>query len=259
MYDTYSAKIHINNSKPIKVEHLVAFFCAIQKEYNSTVGKKYKIQIENCKPELAISEVHYGSQIYELVVISTMVMYPSLVEYTIVDYFNYFWTFLSVFINNALDNLNTSRKECLTARNFSNIFLEDANLNIDISILKNKQPVKQIVIKNNDGRQIHEKAVARLQLLEAEKINAFKNNHLYFYQTRNVSSSSPGDKAIIPSISDKPKKVIFVNDTLKQKVLDADKNIYRNLYSVSGTVEYSGDNVKLYKIESIEYLRGRDE
>lgn len=259
MYDEYRAKIHIKNTQPIKVENLVSFFCALQKEYNATVGKEYQKHIENSKPELAISEVQYGSQIYELIVVSSLVLYPDVIQYTIVDFFNYFQKLLGTFKDSKLDNLNSSRKECTTAKNFTDIFADDNKLSIDIAVLKNKKPIKEVKIANDEGCTIREKAITRLQLLQAQKVNVFDDKQLYFYQTRNVSSSSAGDRAIIPSIADKPHKIVFVDDTLKQKLLDADKNIYRNLYKVSGSVEYTGDKVKLYNIDKIEYLRGREE
>ena len=42
MNNQYTAQIHIQNTRPIKIENIVAFFSAIQKEYNSSVGKDYQ-------------------------------------------------------------------------------------------------------------------------------------------------------------------------------------------------------------------------
>lgn len=258
MHDEYSAKIHIKNTQPIKVENLVLFFSALQKEYKSTVGKEFQKHIEGSKPELAISEVQYGSQIYELVIVSTLVLYPEVMQKTILDFFMYFQKLLLNFQQSDIKDGNFSRKECVAAKDFTEVFADDAKLQMEIAVLKNKQPVKSIKIKNDEGCCIREKAIAHLQLLQAESKNTFSDKQLYFYQTRNVNSSTPGDKVIIPSISDRPYKVVFATDTLKQNILKADKNIYRNLYSASGTVEYTGNKVKQYNIDNIEYLSGRE-
>lgn len=254
MNDKYTAQVHIKNSKPIKVESLVAFFSAIQKEYNSSVGKEYQKHIENSVPELAISQIQSGSQIYELIIVSSLVLYPEILQYTIVDFFTYLQKFLEKFENAEIEDLNCTRKECRQAKNITEIFEDDMKLNLEIATMKNSQPIKNIKITHKQGIQVRQKAITKLQQLEAEEINNFENVILQFFQTRNVGCSSPGDKAIIPSISEKPIKILFANDNLKRSLLEDNTNIYLNLYRAWGTVEYKNDKIKEYNIERIEVI-----
>ncbi|MBS6603609.1 MAG: hypothetical protein KH301_07640 [Brachyspira sp.] len=258
MNNQYTAQIHIQNTRPIKIENIVAFFSAIQKEYNSSVGKDYQKHIQDSIPEIAISRIHSGSQIYELIIVSTLVLYPEILQYTIVDFFKYLQKFLQKFENEEVDDLGCSRKECRHAKNLTEIFEDDGKLSLEIETMKNRQTINKIEISNQQGRIVREKAIIKLQQLEAQHINNFENVLLQFYQTRNVSGSSPGDKAIIPSISDKPNKILFNDDNLKKSILEEDSNIFRNLYRVSGSVEYKGEKVQKYNIDKIETINGKN-
>lgn len=258
MNDQYIAKVHIQNSKPIKVENLVAFFSAIQKEYNATVGKEFPKHIDNGVPEIAISQIQSGSQIYELIIVSALVLYPDLLQSTIVDFCKYLKTFLEKFETKNIDNIECTRKDCRHAKKLTDMFEDDGKLTLEIETLKNRQPINKIEISNQQGVLVRENAIAKLQKLEAQRINNFENSLLQFFQTRNVGGSSPGDKAIIPSISEKPCKILFNDDNLKRTLLEEDSNIFRNLYRASGTVEYKGEKVKVYNIERIELANPSD-
>lgn len=253
MNDRYTAQIHIKNTKPIKIEHLVSFFSAIQKEYNATVGKEYQKHIDDSIPEIAISEICHGSQIYELIIVSSLVLYPEILQYTIVDFFTYLQKFMEQFSNTTnFEDIKCTRNDCKRAKGLTDLFEEDPKLNLEIETLKNKVPIKRIEISNEQGVLIRQRSIMKLQDLESEKTNVFENALLQFYQTRNVGCSSPGDKAIIPSICEKPHKVLFNNNETKRLLLEENTNIYLNLYRAFGTVEYKGDKVKLYTIDRIE-------
>ena len=259
MNDQYTAQIHIKNTRPIKVENLVAFFSAIQKEYNSSVGKDYQKHIDDSIPEIAVSQIESGSQIYELIIVSSLVLYPEILQYTIVDFFIYLQKLLKKFETEELDDLYCTRKDCKHVKNITDMFADDGNLCLEVETMKNRQPINKIEISNKQGIVVREKAIAKLQSLEAQRINIFENALLQFFQTRNVKGSTPGDKAIIPSISEKPSKILFNDDTLKSSILEENSNIFRNLYRASGTVEYKGEKVKVYNIERIELVNGNDD
>lgn len=254
----YKAQIHIKNTRPIKVENLIAFFAAIQKEYNSSVGHDYQKHIDDSTPELAISQIKPGSQIYELIIVSSLVLYPEILQYTIVDFFIYLQKFLNKFETEEIDNLNCTRKECKHVKDITGLFADDGNLCLEIETMKNNQPIKKIEISNKQGIAYREKAITKLQMLTAQKINSFENVLFQFFQTRNVNGSSPGDKAIIPSISEKPYKILFNNNELKRTILEDNTNIFKNIYRASGTVEYVGEKVKIYNIERLELVDGNN-
>jgi ABC-type dipeptide/oligopeptide/nickel transport system ATPase component len=225
----------------------------IGKEYSATVGKEYQKHIKDSVPEIAISEIRRGSQIYELIVVSSLVLYPEIMQYTIVDFFTYLQRFTERFLNTQrIEDLICTRKDCKNVKSLTDMFNDDAKLSLEIETLKNNEPIKHTEISNEQGNLIRQRAIIKLQNLEAEKTNIFENVLLQFYQTRNVNCSSPGDKAIIPSICEKPHKILFTNDEIKRTLMEENTNIYLNLYRAYGTVEYKGDKVKLYNIDRIE-------
>lgn len=94
----------------------------------------------------------------------------------------------------------------------------------------------------------------------AEPITGVHNKVLlYWYQARNDLRSTTGDKAIIESLNSNPVKVIFDNETLKQKMLSDPENIFVHAYVVDVSVETIKGKPAVYKIIDVHEKIDRNE
>lgn len=252
----YKITVHIINSQPVKVKNLVAFFGAIENEYNTQLGKAFKLNFENCPTELAVSEVKSGSQIFEIIAVVGACTFPALNEEVLLSLFNYMKAIFKDFSDTSKKDLEKyDKNSCKNVANVTQLFLDDYKLMLEMNIFDKNNEVKEIKIDNQTGRTISNNAILRIQELDKQDNEKFENAHLIFFQTRNDKKSSTGDRVIISSIDSKPHKVSFMDNEIKKKLLNSKENIYKALYKANGYVKYKGEKIHEYVVYEMSILR----
>ncbi len=253
----YKINIRIKNSKPVPLQSLSQFFSALEDEYTSGIDKNFKLKIPKASTKLAISEVKQGSQIFTIVaLVAADCLFPIYNEEILVPFFDYINTLFQDFKEKKeLEKYN--RKNCKNAKDASEIFTNDFNLSLEMSVSRRNNEIKRTEISNKQGNTIYNNAYAQLQLLNETKRDTFTDKLMYFHQTQNTTKSA-GDRVIIKEFNEKPKKIEFATPTLKQSVIGRDDNFYKNLYRASGYINYKGGKVQSYTVTKIDTVKNEN-
>ncbi len=250
----YKINIRIKNSKPVPIQNLSQFFSALENEYNNGLEKNFILKLPDASTRLAISEVKQGSQIFTIVaLVAADCLFPIYNEEILVPFFDYINTLFQDFKNNKqLEKYN--KKNCKNVKDASEIFTNDFNLSLEMSVAKRNNEIKKIEFSNKQGNTIYNNASAQLQLLNTTKRDAFTDKLMYFHQTQNTTKSA-GDRVIIKEFNEKPKKIEFATPTLKHSVIGRNDNFYKNLYRASGYINYKDGKVQSYTVTKIDTIK----
>ena len=108
-----------------------------------------------------------------------------------------------------------------------------------------------LTINYTGAEKIQKRAKTYIQELEAPAENIVYETELSWYQARNDVLSKSGDRAIIEALSEKPVKVMFATDAIKNQILAEDHNLFKRAYVVDVVAEFRGKSPKLYRIIKI--------
>lgn len=103
-------------------------------------------------------------------------------------------------------------------------------------------------LDSTEARAVSAGAAHEIDLLKAPVAGLREQVVLYWYQARNTSVSSAGDRAIIESVSRFPVKTSFKHNDKKARMLLDEENPFKKAYVVNVVVESINDKPVLYTI-----------
>lgn len=247
--------VEIRNKQPIELVDLTKSFLSLADEF-----KRF---IENNEPDAAeaevklyVGEIRSGSVIADLVAISPLVVQGMSYLNTVINFNRH--------LRAAYDYLSgqTNEKPDLEKATYQNLaaivepIAKDNGAQLNISA-----PNGNVYININsvDANAAQNKARKEIENLREPVSALHEKVLLYWYQARGDVTSQTGDKAIIESISPKPKKVICVNDTIKAQMIFDTENPFKWAYVVDVEVQTIGSKAAAYKILAVHEKFERSE
>jgi hypothetical protein len=250
--DQVKLTVEIKNQHPVELVDLTQSLLSFADEY-----KRYFSKNEDpCVAEdvrLYVKEMRSGSIIADLVANAPYAL-------PMIENANTIFEFVS-YLKGATDYLlgKSTEKPPLEKANYENFvrILEPVSkdngsqLNIGAININNVNAPVTININSLESNAAQNAARRELDALKEPSTGIHEKVLLYWYQARNDPRSDRGDRAIIESIASNPVKVIFVNESIKAKILSSSENPFTLAYVVDVAVETIKGKPALYRILDI--------
>lgn len=228
----------IDSDEPIELNQLIHSLKSIGEEYS----KFSKIK----DVEIKISEVRKGSYEFDFVLMSLAPLLPLMSDMnTTIDFIKRITDLKSFFLNQKND-LEPSLNEANMMK-YVNIPIQTF-VNNGTVIINDTNQINKVEFTKEESKVITENSINYIRQLKSkedeEKQNIFKDRLIKFVQTR-TDNKDYGNKSICEGISDKEIKTIFINDEIKNEILD---NPYHFGFLVDIEVQYINDEAKVYRV-----------
>lgn len=138
---------------------------------------------------------------------------------------------------------------------FVNPIAKDSGATVMLNIVNVEGDVNAPISFGTQEANVAQNVIRRIgQELGSPNVRRVEQTVLKWHQTRNDVRTTAGNKAIIESISPEPVRTVFSDRNLQTLLLSVNENIYKCLWLVDVTAEFSDGVPRLYKIETIEKL-----
>lgn len=243
--DEAGLTIEVKNAKPVELLDLTGSLTALANEY---MRHLQRIHPEDSASEvrLYVKEIHSGSIIASLVAASPGIIQGASYLNTVVSFSTFLkksYDFLIGKTNEKPDNLDKK-----TLENLNQIvepIAKDYGSQLNINTVTGNVYYNITAAEANQAQN----GIARLQHSDsAVTTRLHRQVLLYWFQARNDSKSTAGDKGIIESISAAPVKVICASDSIKKDMIFDKENPFKEAYIVDVAIETINDKPMVYKI-----------
>jgi len=237
-------EIHIRNSAPVELEDLALSMNAIAKEFSGFCQKRNK----NESVKLYLNEVRKGSIVMDLiavlpVMIPTVVNFNSVCEFA--GYMKAMFLLLTKTTNEKPDGMDAE-----SLKNFRDItapVMKDSKSSMSISIVNS--PNANVFVDGNSAqmRLASNTAKAMEDMMNMPAEDFIQKAVLFITQLRD-GERSVGDRGVIQSVCNAPKKIISMDDKFKESILGSPDNAFNFGYIVDVVVVKNGDSVVAYRV-----------
>jgi hypothetical protein len=236
----------IRNVDPVELTDFTSALLALADEYNRLwSGESTDAVVEDVR--LYVKEMRPGSIVADLIALA-----PGALPF--VENSNHVFAFVG-YLKTAFDALlgqsvNPKPLDRSSYENLSSIVdpvAKDAGASLSIATVNFNAPVT-INLNHVQANAIQNAAKRKQAELAIPVMGTKEKVLLYWYQARNDSKSSAGDRAIVETIHANPVKVVFANESIKAKILSASENPFKMAYVVDLVVETIRGRPKLYRI-----------
>lgn len=239
--------IEIKNSRPVELLELTQSFQSFADEY-----RRYLLQSE--EPPIAddvklyIKEIRSGSIITDLVALSAMALPFVENANSIIGFGDHLKKAYDFLTGKSEEKPDLEKTSYENLSRFVEPIAKDNASQINCSTVVNGTVILNIHLDSPSANAAQNIASREIQALK-EPTTGFKEKVLlYWYQARNDTKSTTGDKAIIESIHKGPVKAIFAHAGIKAKMLLDAENPFIHAFVVDVIVETVNERPALYKI-----------
>ncbi|PLX66459.1 MAG: hypothetical protein C0602_12440 [Denitrovibrio sp.] len=246
----YNNKIEIvyKTSKPIEIISFANSIRDISNSFQYHVSKELK-QV-NINSQLFIKEVRAGSVELDLVAYALPLLHIVYEHGILVNW--------ATTLKTTIDFIKTcskipeffDKREEKYIKNIVSPIAQDKSLQLFFNAYNGANVTYNFNINHDDASSIISKTPS-IQEDNTENGYMYKQM-LKWYQTKFDLKATTGDKAIVESISKKPKKIIFANETIKKSLTSRDdrfeKPWHELAYIVDLEIQFSDQEPILYKI-----------
>lgn len=246
-----SLEVKINNTRPVELTELTHSFLAMADEYKRNLARSEN-EVSEFEPKLYVKEIKSGSIITTLTALAPH-------AFNFVNAYQSIMPFVEHLsaVTKYLLGQTDEKPEGVDARTYKNVdailqpIANDSGSNMVFSpVFKNEGDVN-LSFNFLEANTIQNRAGMETAL-ETKKVSGRKEKVLlYFYQARNDTKSTTGDRAVVESVWAEPIKTIFGNEDMKKRILLMDENMFKFAYVVNLSVETISDKPRLYTITDI--------
>lgn len=237
-----------SNKRPIAVSDLTASLNGFADEYRRAIVR-YGSKIEDGKSRLYIKEIRSGSVIATLVPLIPVL--HGLIDHNfhIVDFSQQLHSTIKYFQGlGKPPAFEIERRNCENIRALVEPITKEDGAEF-IFEGPSARGLKEMTRVTTVGAAVVKQNIAKeMDLLQEPSINLLKNMKIHWYQARNDRFSTAGDRGIIDAISEKPVKVIFSTENLKNQMLLRFGNPFQMLYDVDVVADFRGKKPRSYQI-----------
>lgn len=245
--------IDLKNTRPVDLLDLSRTFDAFAREYKRSLQSYDDAYLES-EVSLHVTGIRSGSIIAELAALAPYALPIVENANTVIDF--------CANLKSAFDWLRgegnrPKEVEPDQLENYASIVrpvVKDAGSQLNIvggisakSVTIINGPVT-ISLDHTAASFVHEGAKREIALLEKRTAGIHEKVVLCWYQARNDPRSKNGDRGIIESIQRKSVRVVFMNASVKAKMLSGVRNPFKQAYLVDVAVETVQDRPVLYRI-----------
>lgn len=243
--------LEIQNDQPVELVDLVSSFSGFGDEYKSfIINQNRELLFPNTK--LYIKEIRPGSIVADFMTLGlpTALAFMEHAD-NIIKFSIYLKTACDFLLGKIKENPIVKKISYQNLSNFVNPIAKDNASQMNCNTTINGDVNLVFNITSNDANAIQNRAQKEMDLLKEPVTGIKEKMLLYWYQARNDPKSQVGDKAIIENIQDGPVKTIFLNDSVKAKMLYDLENPFKSAYVVDVEVETIHEKPAIYKVLTV--------
>jgi hypothetical protein len=245
--------IKIENTRPVSLMDLSSSLLGISSQFDKFVD--ISLEASDVRPNLIVSEIKKGSIVVEVITQSLPILPLIWNGGSLLEWFNQAKDTIE-WLTGRLENAPTesTKKDLQQWNNILEPIAKDHGSQMILTVNADNVTINNYHInsidantaQNNIRRQIAESSEPSEQIHRAKV--------MYWNQAKFSQDTNTGDKAIIDDISDKPLKVIFSDNTIKNQMLNSvthyEKPWHELAYLVDVEIQTIKGVPKLYKILS---------
>lgn len=248
--DAYKLSIKINNNNPVELNRLTTSLNALSQQYNDFLLRH---NYEETEGKLYVDHIENGCISLELI---TDIVSPFLANINIiVEFLEYLKVGYDYLLGKkALSDLprTFSKKEIKNFYNSLEQVAKDNGSNINFNIKGNNNQV--IFIDSVNANAMQNKAVQDIKNMQEEETTNYPETYnkvtFRWLQLKGSPESVSADKGVIEKISKNGVKVIFTDESLKQRMLN-EAYPFKTIYLIDVQVHYSEDKAVFYEISKL--------
>lgn len=258
MADPVKLTVEFKNVHPIELTDLTQSLLAFADEYKRYLARDEEPTVAD-DVRLYVKEIRPGSIVADLVAMAPYAL-------PFVENANHIFKFLG-YLKTAYDYLlgESDEKPQLERNNYLNLtnilepVAKDNGSYLNVGAIHVTTGPITVNINSMKANAIQNAANRELAALKAPTTGMHEKVLLYWFQARNDPKSKTGDKAIIESLHKGPVKALFVNESIKAKILSASENPFTMAYVVDVAVETIKEKPALYRILEMYDVLERNE
>jgi hypothetical protein len=249
MNEPVKLTVEIKNQSPVELVDLTQSLLSFADEYKRYFAKNEDPIVAD-DVRLYVKEMRSGSIIADLIAKAPYAL-------PLIENANTVFGFME-YVKSAADYLlgKSTNKPALEKVNYENFIriLEPiskdngSQLNIGAINIHNVNAPVTINVNSLESNAAQNAARRELDAMKEPVTGMHEKVLLYWYQARNDPHNNKGDRAIIESISTTSVKVVFVNESIKAKILASSENPFTLAYIVDVAVETIKGKPALYRI-----------
>jgi hypothetical protein len=241
--------IEIKNTQPIELSDLTESLIGFADEYKHHIA----ISDPTAQPEeikLYVKEMRTGSIIADLIAIVPLTL-PFVAEANhVIEFCQYLSRAYKYLTGKSREKPEMEKADYLNLNRIVEPVAKDSGAQINIGTLNISAPVV-FSLNSLEANAAQNAAKREIELLHEPVTGVKEKVLLYWYQARNDPRSQAGDRAIIESIYRGPVKAVFLNESIKAKMLLDTDNPFTHAYVVDVAVETVRDRPALYRILNV--------
>lgn len=250
MTSNSALRIEIKNRNPIELIDLTTSFFSVADEYKRYIEAEYG-DVKKEDVTLYVQDIKSGSIIADLIANSPTVL-PIVATIqnieAIIKYASYLKNVYDFLLGKHNDKPNLTKVNYQNVSGFIEPIAKDNASQINIHTVHNNNVSLIFGLDSIAANAVQNAAKREIALLSEPVSGIHKNVVFYWFQARNDTASTAGDKIVIESISPSPVKAIFESEDVKSKAVHGNENPLTSGYQVDVTVETIQGKPVLYKI-----------
>ncbi len=242
--------ICIQNESPVALFDFTNSFLGLADEYGRYV-RYQDPQTVNRDATLYVREMRTGSIVVDLVALAPLAL--PFIEHanSILRFGEFIWKIYGYLLGRHDERPDLKKKDYENIVGIVEPVAKDSASQIIFQTIINgnvHQTYQMTSVEANAAQNAARREIATLQ----DPVTGIHRNVLLgFFQVRDDTKSTVGDKGIIESISPSPVKVRFQSDEIKLRVLHADENPFRYAYLIDVAVETIEGKPLVYIVQEV--------
>jgi hypothetical protein len=238
--------IEIKNSRPIEVSSIIDMFNGLNSEYNKFVSENENFKLKK-ETKLYLNDVRTGSQIYDFVDLIPLAL--PFVENTnsVFEFAKHLKNIFDFYVGKSEDQPQLDSNDL---KNISKIIEPVAKDNSSQVLFTATYQTNHVHYYYNslETNAIQNRISNELIALKEPDHSIHHKVLFYWWIAKGDVKSQSGDKGVIESLSNKALRVIYENDSLKEKMINVEDNPFHLAYIIDVKVETIEGKPAAYKI-----------
>jgi hypothetical protein len=249
MDNSIKLNLKIENKKPVELNTLTLSLNALSRQYDRYVKQEYSDYTKN-ERKLYVTKIESGCVFIELV----PAIMPLLNDMNaIVGFGNFLKYSFEYFLGIREEKkYKYTKKDCSDLSEFLNQTAQDNGSNLKIDLTINGDNNNVVLLDSIKANAAQNKLAEEQKKLEEETPKLYIKQVMYWASASFYKNQKFNDRIIIESINEKPRKVFFSPDNLKNEIMNNDNKFNKNwqdlAYVVDVEVNRIMDTISSYKI-----------
>lgn len=246
--EQYKYTIKIENSVPVELRELTTSYLGFHDQFNRYI-KINNYSFEDGGPKLCVNEIRPGCIETSLIVIGGIIapVLPFISNVnTVITFGKHLRSLMLYFLGKGKRPDDLQIPDCKNCAKIATPIASDPRAVMNFTA--NEGGTQNFYLTHIGANAVQNAAKREMKELGAPEQDIYPKVILHWYQARDESGTTTGDKAIIDRISQKPLKVIFEDDRIKDEMIRSQKNPFLVAFVVDVQADTINGKLAAYRI-----------